>query len=229
MIADIDAIAFDIDGTLYRNASLYRRLGPFLARHAGLLITFGKVRDEIRAARRENPDAPRGDFFAVQAEMLGKRIGMGAEETRELVDELIYEGWKPLFKRVKPHSRAREAVLAFRNAGFKLGLLSDFLPSQKGDVWGIAPLCDVVLGAEETGALKPSPIPFLALASALGVEPRRVLYVGNSLASDIRGARGAGMKTALIASPLAVRFGKAAREADISFSSYRQLMRIVLE
>lgn len=229
MIADIDAIAFDIDGTLYRNFSLYRRLGPFLVRHARLLIALGKVRDEIRAIQRANPGVPSEDFFAWQAKLLGERIGVGADEAKRLVDTLIYTGWIPLFARVRPCSHAREAFLAFRGAGFKLGLLSDFPPSQKGDVWGLGPLCDAVLGAEETGALKPSAIPFRALAAALGVEPRRVLYVGNSLTSDIRGARAAGMKTALIARPLSILFGQAAREADISFSSYRQLKRIVLE
>ena len=107
--------------------------------------------------------------------------------------------------------------------------MSDFLPSQKGDVWGLAPLCDVVLGSEETGALKPSPVPFHALASSLGVSEGRILYVGNSLRSDVRGARSVGMKTACIVSGFDRILGRKAREADISFSSYRQLAGFVLE
>jgi putative hydrolase of the HAD superfamily len=229
MISDIDAIAFDIDGTLYRNFSFNRMLGPFLARHTRLLITLGSVRNEIRALQKANPDMASDDFFHWQAELLAGRLGISADEAEAKVENLIYSGWKPLFARVKPYSGARETISAFRDAGYKIGLLSDFLPSQKGDVWGIAPLCEVVLGAEETGALKPSPIPFRALASKLGVDVSRILYVGNSLTSDIRGARAVGMKTALIAHPLSILFGRAAREADISFSSYRQLKRIVLE
>ena len=43
-----------------------------------------------------------------------------------------------------------------KSAGLKIGILSDFPPSQKSDIWGIKELCDVCIGSEESGALKPS-------------------------------------------------------------------------
>lgn len=226
---DIDAIAFDIDGTLYPDAAFWRLLGPFLLRSGRMLAEFGKVREEIRAWQDAHPGEASNDFFGWQASLLAPKIGLSAEQTRSLVDEKIYRGWIPLFAKVKPYSHLHESFAAFRAAGLKIGLLSDFLPSQKGDVWGLAPLCDAVIGAEETGALKPSPVPFRALASALGVPASRILYVGNSLRSDVRGARAAGMKTACIVGPLFGRFSRKAREADISFTSYRQLTGFVLE
>ena len=229
MNLDIDAIAFDIDGTLYPDMAFWRRLGPFLLRNGRMLAEFGRVREDIRAWQSAHPDEASADFFGWQASLLAPKIGRTAEETRLLVDEKIYRGWIPLFEKVKPYPYLHESFAAFRAAGLKIGLLSDFLPSQKGDVWGLSPLCDVVLGTEETGALKPSPIPFRALASALGVPEARILYVGNSLRSDVLGARSAGMKTACIVGPLAGRFSRKAREADISFTSYRQLTGFVLK
>ncbi len=225
----IDAIAFDIDGTLYPNWSFYRLLGPFLARRARFLSAFGKVREDVRRWQRENPGVAHPDFLGWQAELLAARLGIGSDGARSLLDSLVYEGWKPLFARVKPYPHTRECFTRMREAGLKVGILSDFLPSQKGDIWGLAALSDVVLGSEETGALKPSPVPFLALASRLGVEPRRILYVGNSVRSDVEGASACGMKTACIVNPVVSFLGLKVPGADISFSSYRQLTRIVLE
>jgi len=229
MRSEIDAIAFDIDGTLYPNLSLYRRLGPFLARHAGFLSRFGRIREDIRLWQEAHPGEAHPDYFAWQAELLGASLGTGAAETRLLLEKRIYDGWKPLFARVKPFPHLPETFAALKGDGLKIGILSDFLPSQKGDLWGLAPLCDVILGSEETGALKPSPVPFLALAKALGVPPGRILYVGNSLRSDVRGASAVGMKTACIMNPLSRLLGRTVPGADISFSGYRQLTRDVLK
>lgn len=228
MRQSIDAIAFDIDGTLYPNYRFNFKLIPFLLTNARFLARFGIVREEIRTRQESNPTEKAEDFFQLQAELLAKMMGISAQECKIVIEKKIYNGWKPLFLKVKPFKHAKESIEMFKNSGLKIALLSDFLPDQKGDVWGIAPLCDVVLGSEETGALKPSPIPFQSLAEALGVSPSRILYVGNSIRSDVRGASRAGMKTACIQSPLAAFFNRKVSGADISFYSYRQLLKIVL-
>lgn len=229
MIKDLDAIAFDIDGTLYPNWGLNRRLGPFLFANARFLVCFGKVREEIRVWQETHPGESHRDFFEWQASLMAPYIGLSITESRKLIDEKIYEGWKPIFSRVKPFPYLNETFRSMKEAGLKIGLLSDFRPDQKGDIWGLSPLCDVILGSEESGALKPSPVPFKALAAALGVKCERILYVGNSVRSDVQGASAVGMKTACIINPIAFFFGRKAHLADISFASYRQLTRIVLE
>jgi putative hydrolase of the HAD superfamily len=116
-------------------------------------------------------------------------------------------------------------VRPWRNSldGLKLGLLSDFPPEKKLEYLNVDDLWDAVLCSELTGRLKPDPAPFLELSRALGVSCERILYVGNSVSYDVVGAKGVGMKTALIAS----RFRKNA-QADFVFSDYRQLRRYVL-
>jgi len=229
MIKDIDAIAFDIDGTLYPNWGLYRRLGPFLLSSARFLVCFGKVRKEIRIWQETHPGESHRDFFGWQASLMAPYLGLSTAESQKLIDEKIYEGWKPLFTRVKPFPHLDGTFRVMKQAGLKIGLLSDFRPDQKGDIWGLAPQCDVIIGSEVSGALKPSPVPFKALAAALGVKCERILYVGNSVRSDVQGASAVGMKTACIINPIAAFLGFTARGADISFASYRQLTRIVLE
>ncbi len=225
----IDAIAFDIDGTLYPDTAFTVRLLPFLLTNLRFMITFGQVRSDIRVLQEKGEGFPHPDFFGLQASLFARRSGLTEGEARSLIDRKIYQGWRPLFEQIKPFPHLPEAFHAFHAAGLKIGIMSDFLPDQKGDIWGLRALSDAVLGSEETGALKPSPVPFLVLAEALGVKPERVLYVGNSLRSDVQGARAAGMKTACIRGPLSTALRGPVREADISFSAYRQLVRNVLK
>lgn len=230
MRAEIDAVAFDIDGTLYPNFSLYWRMIPFFMAHYRFMTAFGRVRKDIRRWQRANPGQFHRDFFLWQASLMVEELGAGTPETeKERIHRLLYDGWKPVFERVKPFPHVAGCFDAFRADGLKLGILSDFLPSQKGSVWNLAPRCDVVLGSEETGALKPSPVPFLALARALDVPPDRILYVGNSVSSDVRGASAVGMKTACVMHPVMRALGCSVPGADISFSSYRKLVRNVLK
>jgi putative hydrolase of the HAD superfamily len=161
-------------------------------------------------------------FFQEQAERLAAVSGQTASQALEQIETIVYQGLSPFFKKITPYPFAKETIEAFHAAGLKIGLLSDFPPEQKGDVWGIAPLCEVMLGSEKLGALKPSPVVFEALRDALGVAAKEILYVGNSLRADIFGARNAGMKTAWLSK-------KSAPEADFSFTSYRQLKNFVLQ
>jgi putative hydrolase of the HAD superfamily len=57
--------------------------------------------------------------------------------------------------------------------------------------------------------------------------PERILYVGNSVAYDIVGAKQAGLRAALVCSPLG-KLSRKARGADFAFSDYRQLRKFVL-
>ncbi len=228
---EIEAVAFDIDGTLYPNRSLYARLVPFAARHHALFAAFGAARREIREWQAAHPGEAHADFYAWQASIVASHIGADAESTRLELERLVYDGWRSVFARVRTYPHVADAFRSLKSAGLRLGLLSDFRPDQKGDVWGLAGLCDAVIGSELVGALKPSPIPFEALADALKAHPSRVLYVGNSLSHDVEGAHRAGMRAALVAGPLAraraPRRGPCAPE--FSFSDYRQLVRIVLK
>lgn len=54
------------------------------------------------------------------------------------------------------------------------------------------------LNARDVGALKPSVVPFIAVAQRSGVPPHRILYVGDSYLHDVVGANKAGMLTALL-------------------------------
>ena len=227
-IPGIEAIAFDIDGTLYPAWKLTLRAVPFFIRHIRFMNAFRKVRRILHEYSSSNPDKVLPDFFNEQSELLAAQLSISTQEAGDFLDREIYKGWKKIFLRIRPYPFAKEAIIRLKEAGFKIGILSDFPPEQKGSVWGMLPLCDAALDSEAFGALKPSRIPFLKLAEALNTPCERILYVGNSKAYDVAGASSVGMKTAYIENPLVSFFRKKTPYADISFSNYRQFLNYVL-
>jgi 2-haloacid dehalogenase len=98
-----------------------------------------------------------------------------------------------------PHAAAAIAELAGRAA---LGLATNGIPEvQRGRLErsGLARHFRVVLISGEIGMAKPDPRFFLLGAERLGLPPSEVLCVGDVPATDIRGARAAGMASCWVA------------------------------
>ena len=223
MIDGIKVVAFDIDGTLYPAYRLnVRIIGHFFA-NALQFIHLGLIRRQLRRT------APLGDLFEYQARLLGERLKVSSQEAHKILDDMAYNGLAKYFKDIKPYKDVPETFAKLKEAGYRIALLSDFPPEQKGDLWGLKPYCDKILSTEKIGALKPSKYPFGVLAMELGVAPEEILYVGNSAKYDVLGAKNAGMKTAYL-EPLWRRLlGLHLKEADISFGNYRQFQKYALE
>jgi HAD superfamily hydrolase (TIGR01509 family) len=80
---------------------------------------------------------------------------------------------------------------------YQLGVVSNGLPDvqyRKLESMGIRHLFSCVVLSEEVGIRKPDPRIFLKAAHVLHVLPGRCLYVGDTYASDIVGAKNAGMQ-----------------------------------
>jgi putative hydrolase of the HAD superfamily len=221
-----DGIAFDLDGTLYPNYRLNIRILPFLFTlgEFPLIWAMGKARDRIRA----DPEAyPRTGFYETQARLMAEILKEEPDRVQEKTEALIYRGWEPLFTRIAPFSRVKETLDVLKRRGFKLGLLSDFPPETKLANMGLDGYWDTVLCSEATGRLKPHPLSFLELARQMGMPPERILYVGNSVRYDVIGAKGAGMKAALVTRSIIKKLRRPGG-ADFVFSDYRQLSKYVI-
>ncbi len=165
------------------------------------------------------------DFKKEQIKYMAEALKCSEEQAHAKLEKIVYSGLKSHFVKIKPCRNALESVKAFKDAGLKIALLSDFPPEQKGELWGIKPFCDVILGSEDCGALKPSTVPFEKLAADLGVKPEEILYVGNSYKYDVLGSKNAGMKAAWFTKKKKDKSGK----ADFVFRYYSDLMHAVLE
>jgi putative hydrolase of the HAD superfamily len=221
MREDIRGVAFDLDGTFYPNYRFYVHLIPFVLREWRYLLAFSKARNNLRKTFRD------GNFYDLQALLMGRILKREGAVVKDRTERLIYRGWEPLFKKVKPYPHVRETLDAFKSAGLSLGLLSDFPAEQKLEYLGLDGCWDTVICSEHTNRLKPDPAPFRELALRMGLPPEQILYVGNSVSYDIIGAKQQGMKAALVSSPLR-RCRRNTGNADFVFSDYRQLRAFVL-
>lgn len=223
MLEGIKAVAFDIDGTLYPDWKLYVRILPYFFRNFRFYTKFNKVRKIMHRT------APLADFYEYQARLLADMMHITSSEAKSKIQSICYDGMIPYFKKVRPYPGVVECIKSMKDAGLKIGILSDFPPYQKGELWGIRELSDVCIGSEESGALKPSKYPFGILSIKLDVKPEEILYVGNSVKYDVVGSKRAGMKSAYILKGIKKIFNIKQKVADISFKNYRQLSDIVLQ
>jgi putative hydrolase of the HAD superfamily len=230
---EIDAVAFDLDGTLYPNYRFYLRILPFAVKEHRLLHAFGKARAILRATRVGDPLYEQ-EFYEAQAFLTAHLLDSNASHAdtaamRQRIETCIYRGWEPVFKNIRLFPHVPETLAALKRKGLKLGLLSDFPTKRKLAFLGLSEIWDVALCSEEIGRLKPDPKPFMALAEELGTTPKRVLYVGNSRRYDIAGAAHAGMKTALKIPFLLQSFSKPINSKNFVFCDYRYLFNYVLK
>lgn len=193
MTDPVAAVLFDVDGTIceYRRSAdelldlafsdvgVERFFGEreYLARYA----EFAGVGDDVRDARRA--------CFAAIAENAGYDRETGhtlaaafaAERDHSAVDFL-------------PGARAAIDALAER---YPLGVVTNgdpWMQSQKLAGLGIADDFETIVHAGYDAAAKPDPEPFHLALDGLGVAGENAVHVGNSLISDVPGAKAAGLE-----------------------------------
>jgi putative hydrolase of the HAD superfamily len=216
----VDAVLFDIYGTLFISASgdiaAARSKSPQGSALAELLARFGI---------QEAPEVVLARFFdAIAADH--RRAQAAGVDQPEVVIERIWQsvlGWESrsttrdfalafelLANPVAPMPGLAETLAALRAARLKLGLISNaqfftpllfsrFLGADSAAL-GFDP--QLVFYSYRFGVAKPSPRLFQAAAAACrrkGLPPAAVLYVGNDVRNDIRPARQTGFQTALFA------------------------------
>ncbi len=236
MVEGIRAVAFDIDGTIYPTHRFYLKVWPYYLKNLKFFINFGKVRKELhrRAASLTRLDSsqekdPAKSFYKEQSQLLAEKMHVSPEEAGRMIEDICYKGLVKYYTSVEPYADALKVIYEIKASGLKVAILSDFPPEQKKDVWGMTKICDLVLGTESCGVLKPSTVPYLRLAQELGLEPWQILYVGNSKTFDVGGAKKAGMKSAFKLKGFRKLFNRPYPPSDFSFGNYRQLRRIVLQ
>ena len=218
---EIKVIAFDIDGTLYPELRLHVRMFGHFLLHMRFFYHFVRIRQMLRRT------APLPDLFHYQAILMSERIHTTTPEAEKMLQDIVYDGLAKYFLTIKPFKGVYETIKTLHESGYRIALLSDFPPEQKGNLWGIIPFCEKLLSSEKIGALKPSKYPFGILAQEMKVKPSQVLYVGNSIRCDVKGAKAAGMKTAYFEPFWRRLLHLHVKEADVSFRNYREFLRKV--
>jgi HAD superfamily hydrolase (TIGR01509 family) len=194
----IEAVLFDLDGTLceYERATgevlgvAFERAGvePFFDVTA-YYDRFGEFLDDSA-----DMATLRANCFAAIADERGRDPAAG----RAVADAFATE---------RDHARVRfldgaaDALGHLHERGYKLGLVTNGPPDaqrRKLDSLGVADRFGATVFAGHDTPSKPHPEPFRRALDTIGARPARTLFVGDSLDSDIVGARAVGMRGALV-------------------------------
>lgn len=214
---NIKAVIFDIDGTFYPNWRMNIMTLPVVLRNIRLFSAFANVRKELRA----NPDMKVDDFYHVQAELTAKKLGQPVKDIRKKIERDIYIEWTASLKKVKPFDNVREVIQELHNRGLKIACLSDFPILDKLKYFNLHDLFEgSAYSCEDCGHLKPHPDAYKYVMGHVGVEPKEILYVGNSYPYDIVGAKEAGMYAAHISK----KEIQGLITADFTFNNYKDFI-----
>lgn len=120
-----------------------------------------------------------------------------AEEEMPALVRLV--DWGPV-PGVSPFPDAADVLRALRDAGMRIGLLTNAsstatMRDRELEAYGLLDLIDERMTAGDAGHLKPHPRAFWAVLDRLGVEPEEAVMVGDRLEDDVAGGQQVGMRT----------------------------------
>ena len=185
-LIEVAAIAFDLDGTLLDTL-------PDIAEAADLMLgDLGRPAAGEQVVRR---------YIGNGIPRLTKRLLTGqldGEPPQDLFAQALplFEAHyrQTLTRRSAPFPGVVDGLRAFRAAGLKLACVTNKAAAFTEPLLastGLSAYFDLVVSGDSLPRKKPDPAPLLYCAQRLGVVPRRLLVVGDSV-NDVQAAHAAG-------------------------------------
>ena len=219
---NIDAVVFDLDGTLIDTLDIYCRM---LNRALEQLGFEPVAREVIVEAAKE------GEFEwdRVLPGELGRPMEEVVAQVREIIDDLYKRALREEAEMIPGASDILKKISAM---GLKLALVTStpwqylqikLNPLRKA---GVADLFDVVITSDDVLRKKPAPDPLITCGQRLGVPLERAVYVGDSRV-DIRAGKAAGMKTAGVLTGMEDRASLNREHPDVIIDSVTGLTDLI--
>ena len=174
------------------------------------------------AARNLGVDARPADLERAFTAVLPHRSpsgGEGAPEIRGVLGQAFtWLGWPASAGDVEAAARlffeaasrglqvfddARAVLASLKYRGYRAGVVTNSI--FPADYWrplvnslGLAGYLETFVSSADVGLAKPNPAPLRRALADLGVPPHEAIFVGDTLATDIAGARAAGLRAILL-------------------------------
>jgi HAD superfamily hydrolase (TIGR01549 family) len=199
MLLDWDSfqlMVFDVDGTLYDQKGLRRRMATALLRHAvstGRVDTFLILRS-YRRCREELAEQERERFEDILVTRLALRYGRSKAQIESLVSDWMETKPLPFLKEFR-RPGVKDLFARLRATGKMIGILSDYPAKDK--LTSLELDADVIVTARdpEVEVLKPHPRGIQRVMEVAGVRPEATIMVGDRAERDGEMGRRAGVRT----------------------------------
>ena len=188
MLENIDAVIFDMDGTLLDSMWIWPDIDDVFLEKYHLIKPAGFH------------EGMEGKSYPETAQYFLDLFPTLTQTREEIMDEWNEMAHDRYISQVKLKAGAKEFILNMKEAGKKIGIAtsnSRFLVNDTLKALGIEELFDSVRTSCEAGAGKPAPDVYLLVASDLSVQPERCL-VFEDVPMGILAGINAGMRTCAI-------------------------------
>ncbi|WP_367870546.1 HAD family hydrolase [Luteolibacter sp. Populi] len=207
-------MAFDLDDTLFDRRTALQRV---LEHWRGAPLDDAEINEVLE--HDGDGHAPRRDFHA----WLAERFPATGGEAREVGKRFRHD----LPRHIMPDPAVLETLELLKARGIPLALLSNgsaAFQMAKLRACGAAPFFgrERLLFSGTLGVAKPDRRCFEALADCLGLPAGEILFIGDNLERDIRGAQAAGMQCCQL-----IRPGRASENAEPVIHPLREVMRFL--
>ncbi len=200
---DLRALIFDLDGTLYDQRPVHRRLRLALLRENLLSPWRGwrslQMLRAYRGALEQIRDLPAGaDLPSEQVRAAARACGRKEDAVQACIEHWTRRALDHLSSAQFPG--IVELLEMARRRGIRTAVFSDYPAEAKLARMGLRPHFDLVLwaGDAEVRALKPSPRGLQTILRKLQVSSAQALYVGDRPEVDAAAAQAAGIACAIL-------------------------------
>jgi len=192
---DLEAVIFDLDGTLIDSVGVYFKIVNITLSKLG----FPKVTVEAMREALVN-----GDFKWQR--VLPEFIDINQPGLMEKIQEVVEEVYQPLFEQeVEPIPGVKESIEGLAAAGIKMAIVTSTPRVNMGcklnqlKANDTLQYFDIIITSDDAPQKKPAPDPMFECCKQLGVDIAASVYIGDTCV-DIESGRTAGMKTIAVLS-----------------------------
>lgn len=218
--AEVRLVAFDVDGTLYRQRSLRLIMAREMLLHTLMKRDFAAMRvvSVYRRIRERLAGEEVPDFDHVLVDETARATSHSPERVLKIVSEWIDERPIP-YLRACLYGGVTQLFAGLKREGKIIGVLSDYPATAKLAAMGLA--ADHVIAARDVGMLKPHPKGLQSMMSAAGVAARQTLLIGDRAERDGRAGERAGVRTLIRSSKQIEGYQTFATFHDPLFAPFR--------
>lgn len=220
MLSGIQAVVFDLDGTVLDRRQSFERFVRRQRERLAHVLQAVEQEQYVQTLIELDRDgyAPRKEMFSGMVAQFELPPGLAGTLRDDYRDG--FPGACLLFP------DAAQTLASLRASDLKLGLITNGslrMQSRKLECLALSPMFDTVLISDAEGVSKPDPQIFRRASERLDVIPAMAVFVGDHPEFDIAGARAAGMRAVWRRDPRVSR----TVEADAVIDELGDLLRLL--